>query len=472
LVVIRSLEQWRIDLGGEWHQAIAAVHTVTGVSTDTRTLTSGQLFLALRGPRFNGAEFVAAAASAGAVAAVVDASTAAAAAAATAGLPLIVVADVLAALQRAALAHRERFAGTVIAVAGSNGKTTVKEMLAGILAECGATLATAGNLNNHIGVPLTLLRLSAEHVHAVIEIGANHPGEVAQLVKLAKPQVAIVTNAGAEHLEGFGDIAGAARAEGELFEGLAANATAVINAEDDYAGLWRSQAARSRQVLFGFRPACDVRVENASSQIDEQGFLSGFALIAPQGRAQIELRLAGMHNILNAAGAAAAALAAGAQLEHIRAGLAKMRPVRGRLQFKRAASGAWLLDDSYNANPSSMRVAIDVLASLAGPKWFVAGAMGELGAAADSSHRELGEYARRHGVDRLLGFGEAARLTVASFGAGGQWFADIESLQQELEKSLSAEVCLLVKGSRSNRLERLIDYLVDGPNAAPQRKAG
>ncbi len=466
----RSLEQWRIDLGGQWHQAAAAAPTVTGVSTDTRTLTRGQLFLALRGPRFNGAEFVATAASAGAVAAVVDASTAAAAA--SAGLPLIVVADVLAALQRAALAHRERFAGTVIAVAGSNGKTTVKEMLAGILAERGATMATAGNLNNHIGVPLTLLRLSAEHAYAVIEIGANHPGEVAQLVRLAKPQVAIVTNAGAEHLEGFGDIAGAAHAEGELFEGLAANATAVINAEDDYAGLWRRQAAQSRQVLFGFRPSADVHALDPRSQIDGQGFLSGFALIAPQGRAQIELRLAGMHNILNATGAAAAALAAGAQLEQVRTGLAKMRPVRGRLQFKRAASGAWLLDDSYNANPSSMRVAIDVLGSVPGPKWFVAGAMGELGAASDASHRELGDYARRHGVTRLLGFGEAARLTVDSFGAGGQWYADIESLQRELEKSLSADVRLLVKGSRSNRLERLVDYLTDGPNAAPQRKAG
>jgi UDP-N-acetylmuramoyl-tripeptide--D-alanyl-D-alanine ligase len=468
--VSRSLEQWRVDLGGQWHGAAPGAPAVTGVSTDTRTLTRGQLFVALRGPRFNGSEFVAAAATAGAVAAVVDASTAAAAA--SAGLPLIVVADVLAALQRAALAHRERFAGTVIAVAGSNGKTTVKEMLAGILAERGATMATAGNLNNHIGVPLTLLRLSAEHSHAVIEIGANHPGEVAQLVKLARPQVAIVTNAGAEHLEGFGDIAGAARAEGELFEGLAANATAVINAEDDYVGLWRSQAAQSRQVQFGFRPSADVRALDPRSQIDGQGFLSGFALIAPQGRAQIELRLAGMHNILNATGAAAAALAAGAQLEHVRTGLAKMRPVRGRLQFKRAASGAWLLDDSYNANPSSMRVAIDVLASVPGPKWFVAGAMGELGAASDSSHRELGEYARRHGVTRLLGFGEAARLTVDSFGAGGQWYADIESLQRELEKSLSADVRLLVKGSRSNRLERLVDYLTDGPNAAPQRKAG
>ena len=467
---MRSLEQWRSDLGGEWHQLSAATATVTGVSTDSRTLASGQLFMALRGPRFNGAEFVAAAASAGAVAAVVDASMAAAAA--RAGLPLIIVADVLAALQRAALAHRERFTGTVVAVAGSNGKTTVKEMLAGILAECGATMATAGNLNNHIGVPLSLLRLSAEHVYAVIEIGANHPGEVAQLVRLAKPQVAIVTNAGAEHLEGFGDIAGAARAEGELFEGLAAKATAIINAEDDFAGLWRSQAAQSRQVLFGFRPSADVRALDPRSQIDGQGFLSGFALIAPQGPAQIELRLAGMHNILNATGAAAAALAAGAQLEQVRTGLAKMRPVRGRLQFKRAASGAWLLDDSYNANPSSMRAAIDVLAGLPGPKWFVAGAMGELGAASDASHRELGEYARRHGVVRLLGFGEAARLTVDSFGAGGQWYADIKSLQRALEKSLSAEVRLLVKGSRSNRLERLVDYLVDGPNAAPQRKAG
>lgn len=464
--MMRNLEEWRLDLGGRWLQPVddgAGRGLVTSVSTDSRTLTRGQLFLALRGPRFNGAEYVAAAALAGATAAVVDAEASTQVpAAVTAALPILVVTDVLAALQRAALANRRRFGGTVVAVAGSNGKTTVKEMLANILGECGATLATAGNLNNHIGVPLTLLRLSPSEKFAVIEIGANHPGEVAQLAALVQPQVGIVTNAGAEHLEGFGDIAGAARAEGELFESLQSGATAVINAEDPFAASWHAQADKAIRVHFGFRPPAEVRAESVDCQIDDQGFLSRFALIAPQGHAEIELRLAGMHNILNAAGAAAAAMAAGARLDDIRTGLAKMRPVRGRLQFKRATAGAWLLDDSYNANPSSMRAALDVLAELDGPRWFVAGAMGELGTASADSHRELGEYARHKGVSRLLGFGADAKLTVDAFGAGATWFADIETLRAELARTLTPAVRLLVKGSRSNRLERLVDALVSG----------
>ncbi len=463
---MRSLEEWRQDLGGQWLQPIhtaTAKRAVLSVSTDSRTLAGGQLFMALRGPRFNGAEFVAAAAHAGAVAAVLDAGASRdVPAAVTAALPILVVADVLAALQSAARANRRRFTGKVVAVAGSNGKTTVKEMLANILSERGATLATAGNLNNHIGVPLTLLRLTSAEDFAVIEIGANHPGEVAQLAALVQPEVGIVTNAGAEHLEGFGDIAGAARAEGELFAALQESATAVINAEDPFAASWHAQADKAIRVHFGFQAPAEVRAVSANCRIDEHGFLSRFALIAPQGRAEIELRLAGMHNILNATGAAAAAIAAGARLSDVSAGLAKMRPVRGRLQFKRATGGAWLLDDTYNANPSSMRAALDVLADLDGPRWFVAGAMGELGAAAVDSHRELGDYARQQGVSRLLGFGADARLTVESFGAGATWFADLESLQSELLRTLTPAVRLLIKGSRSNRLERLVDVLVSG----------
>jgi UDP-N-acetylmuramoyl-tripeptide--D-alanyl-D-alanine ligase len=469
----RSLEDWRVDLQARWARGVeASARAVVGASTDTRTLAAGQLFIALRGPNFNGAEFVAAAARAGAAGAVIDAAAEAAVLSASLDLPVLVVDDTLAALQRAGAAQRNRFQGVVVAVAGSNGKTTVKEMIAAVLAECGPTLATAGNLNNHIGVPLTLLRLGDAVRFAVIEIGANHPGEVAQLVALVRPQVAIVTNAGAEHLEGFGDIAGAARAEGELFEGLDAAATAIINADDDFAGLWRSQATRSRRVQFGLGRDADVRAEAARHEIDEAGFLSRFALIAPSGRTEISLRLAGMHNVRNAAGAAAAALSAGASLEQVRAGLAKMRPVKGRLQFKRAAaSGAWLLDDTYNANPSSMQAALEVLAQLPGPKWFVAGAMGELGAASADSHRELGRQARKCGVERLFGFGADARLTVDTFGAGAQWYADIDALREAVAGALTADVRLLVKGSRANRLERVVDALT-GEAGAAQRKVG
>lgn len=464
----RTLDQWRTDFGAQWYRAGDKAHgtmQALAISTDSRSLRAGEIFLGLRGPRYNGGEFAAAAADAGAVAAIVGRDAAATAADRAPALPLLVVDDSLSALQHAARACRARYTGKVVAVAGSNGKTTVKEMLANILARSGPTLATAGNLNNHLGVPLTLLRLDGATRFAVIEVGANHPGEVQELAALVRPDVGIVTNAGAEHLEGFGTLEGAARAEGELFESLGPDGVAIINAEDPFAPLWRQQAAKTRVMEFGLKAPADVHAAAATCAMDVRGFVSRFALIAPQGRTEIELMLAGMHNVVNAAGAAAAALAAGADLDAVRSGLATMRAVKGRLQFKRCWNGAWLLDDTYNANPSSMQAAIDVLAALDGPRWFVAGAMGELGAAAVQSHRELGDYAREHGVSRLLGFGTDTQLTVEQFGAGAEWFGDIESLQRRLGATLTPEVRLLVKGSRSNKLERVVDFLVAGPVA-------
>jgi UDP-N-acetylmuramoyl-tripeptide--D-alanyl-D-alanine ligase len=424
----------------------------TGVSTDTRTLKAGELFVALRGPRFNANDFVAAAEAAGAVAAVVDARV-------DRPVPQIIVPDTQAALSVSAAAWRAQFTMPVVGVAGSNGKTTVKEMIAAILERSGSTLSTRGNFNNHIGVPLTLHRLEASHRYAVVEIGANHAGEVADLLKLARPTVGLITNAGAEHLEGFGSLEGVARAEGEMVAGLDETATAVINADDAFAGLWRGMA-RGRVTTFGITAPADFSASEMHTAIDASGFVTRFKLRAPSGVMPIDLHLAGNHNVLNALCAAAAATAAGASLDDVRAGLATMRPVPGRLQFKTAPSGAWIVDDSYNANPSSMKAGIEVLASVDARRWLVMGDMGELGSFANESHGEIGRFARNNRIDRLFATGKLSQLAVEAFGQGGEWFADTDALARAVNAELTREVCVLVKGSRSNRLERVVEALV------------
>ncbi|MGA8093362.1 MAG: UDP-N-acetylmuramoyl-tripeptide--D-alanyl-D-alanine ligase [Steroidobacteraceae bacterium] len=431
----------------------------TGVSSDSRTLSAGDLFVALRGPTFNGNEFVGAAIAAGAAGALVDAPQ-------SLGLAQIIVADTQAALSRAGHAWREALDIPVIGVAGSNGKTTAKEMTAAILAEAGNTLATRGNLNNHIGVPLTLLRLEAGHRFAVIEMGANRAGEVADLVKVARPTVGLITNAGAEHLEGFGSLEGVARAEGETVAGLAADATAVINADDEFANLWRGMT-RARLVTFGITSAADFRASDLSTSLGSGGFLTRFRLSSPLGHADIELHVGGRHNVANALGAAAAAAAAGATLEQTVRGLGAMRPVPGRLQLKQAACGAWIIDDSYNANPSSVRAGIEVLASIAGRRWLVLGDMAELGELAADAHAQIGAFASEHGVECLLATGPLAALAVEQFGTGGQWFPDTEALTRELQRGLASGTTLLVKGSRVNRLERVVAALVGNANDNP-----
>jgi UDP-N-acetylmuramoyl-tripeptide--D-alanyl-D-alanine ligase len=431
----------------------------SGVCTDTRTLARGELFVALRGPRFNGNEFVHAAHAAGAAGAVVDAPQ-------ETPLAQVIVAQSQAALARAAQRWRGGFDIPVIGVAGSNGKTSTKEMTAAILARSGACLATRGNLNNHIGVPLTLLRLGSEHRFAVIEMGANQTGDVAALVELAAPTIGLITNAGAEHLEGFGTLEAAARAEGELVEGLPAAGTAVINADDPYAPLWRG-LTRAAVVTFGVTTQATWRAEGVHCEVDAQGFKTRFTLVSPLGRAAVVLELAGRHNVINALGAAAAAAAAGASLDHVVAGLAAVRAVPGRLQFKRALSGAWLIDDSYNANPSSVRAGIEVLAQLDGRKWLVLGDMAELGDFAQASHAEIGAFARAHGVERLFATGALTVATVQSFGAGGQWFPDAPALAAALLAGANADVRMLIKGSRMNRLERVVEALT-APRARPR----
>lgn len=443
---------------------VGADRAFAGVSSDSRSIAPGDLFVALRGPRFNGNEFVDAARAAGAAAALVDTPS-------PSPLPQILVADTLTALTRAAQLWRREYRGRVVAVAGSNGKTTVKEMIAAILGQAGPTLATRGNLNNHIGVPLTLMRLDPAQAFAVIEIGANHPGEVAALARLVEPDVGIVTNAGAEHLEGFGSLEGVARAEGELFAELGPGALAVINADDAFAALWQGMAS-ARRCAFGTAATADVRAGEVRTEIDDEGFLTRFALIAPQGRTEIGLRLAGMHNVVNAAGAAAAALGAGATLEHVRSGLAAVRAVAGRLQLKRAHGGARIIDDTYNANPSSMQAGLDVLASLRGRRWFVMGDMGELGDFAETAHADVGRYARERGIDRLFGTGRLTALAVEAFGQGAEWYPDAEALAAALAPQLGTDVTLLVKASRSSRLERVVHALVGEGGPDGLRKAG
>jgi UDP-N-acetylmuramoyl-tripeptide--D-alanyl-D-alanine ligase len=452
--MIRTLKQFAAAAHGRLNGQDRAF---SEIAIDTRTLAAGDLFAALRGSSADGHDFVAAAAAAGAAGAIVSRAI-------PLPLPQIVVSDVERALADAARAARARFKGPLIGVAGSNGKTTVKEMIAAILSRRGPCLSTRGNLNNHLGVPMTLLRLDDSHVSAVIEMGANRRGDVEQLVQIARPGIGLITNAGAEHLEGFGSLEGAARAEGEMVSALPASGTAIINADDTYASLWR--AGTAAQVLsFGLRQEADFYATQLRLEVDAQQFVSRFRLHSPLGEADITLALAGRHNVRNALAAAAAASSAGATLEDVAAALSSMRAVKGRLQLRRTRAGGWLIDDSYNANPSSARAGLEVLSELPGRRWLVLGDMAELGEFADSSHRELGELARALGVERLYAIGALAGLAADSFGSGAERYRDATELTRALDAAITPDVRLLIKGSRVNRLERVVEALA--PAAGP-----
>jgi UDP-N-acetylmuramoyl-tripeptide--D-alanyl-D-alanine ligase len=454
----RTLAQFAARCGGELR---GADREFAQVLIDSRRVGAGDLFCALPGTRTDGHEFVAQAAAAGAAAALVSRPV-------DAALAQIVVADVAQGLVQAARAWRGAFHGPLIGVAGSNGKTTTKEMLSAILAQRGPCLATLGNLNNQLGVPLTLMRLTPQHTSAVIEMGANRAGDVEELACIAAPGIGLITNAGAEHLEGFGSLEGVARAEGEMVAALKSEGTAIINADDPYATLWRGMT-RARVIGFGLGADAEVRATDLHQDADEHGFVTRFRLHATLGNTGVELRVAGRHNVYNALAAAAAALAAGATLAQVAAGLASMRAVDGRLQFRVASGGAWLIDDSYNANPSSVTAALEVLAQLPGRRWLALGDMAELGEQAEASHREIGTQARAAGIERLYTFGALAALAAESFGTGAERYSDMNPLCAALKGALQPDVRLLIKGSRVNRLERLVTALTDAP---PARRAG
>jgi UDP-N-acetylmuramoyl-tripeptide--D-alanyl-D-alanine ligase len=428
----------------------------SSVSTDTRSLQPGALFVALTGPNFDGHDFVAAAAERGAAAALVQRPL-------TVALPQIVVGDSLAALSTFANAWRRQFQIPVIGVTGSNGKTTTKELIGAILAQLGPCLVTRGNLNNHIGVPLMLLELNATHQYAIIEMGANHEGEIAHLAGIAEPTIGIVTNAGAAHLEGFGSLQGVANGKGELFRALPADGVALINADDAFATQWRESRSCEKTLTFGFEQPADFTAHKVRSSGDVHGFRIDFDLVTPAGTQPATLGLAGLHNLRNALGAAAVAHAAGASLSEIVSGLAAMRAVAGRLELKPAINGAFLVDDSYNANPSSLKAGLDALRSFGGARWLVLGDMMELGDSADELHAEVGRYAQQAGINRLLAIGTRSHFAVEAFGRGAQWFADIDALIGEARSTLAPGIAVLIKGSRANRLERVAAALAATP---------
>ncbi len=418
-----------------------------GCSTDSRSCRSEQLFVALEGPNHDGHEHVAEAQRRGAAAALVSRTV-------DAPLPLIRVGDTLQALGRLAGVWRDRFELPVIGVTGSNGKTTVKEMLAAILSAGARVLATKGNLNNEIGLPLTLMELNEEHRLAVIEMGANHPGEIARLARLARPHVGVITQCAPAHLEGFGNIEGVARAKGELLANLDRDGTAVINMDDDFATLWRRLAGPRRCLGFAIDNPADVRArwsqEEAGSRIE---------MTTPAGPIQLHLALPGRHNVANAAAATAAALAVDAAPEAIVNGLEGMRPVPGRLQPKSRGEGICIIDDTYNANPASLQAGLEVLAGFPGRHWLVLGDMAELGDQACDYHRQVAQLVRDSSVERLLTIGELSRLTTASFGEGARHYASMDALVASLEETLEPHTTVLIKGSRSMGLEGVVAAL-------------
>ena len=426
------------------------------VFSDSRAPVKGGLFVALRGEHFDGHHFVREVLSQGAAAAMVDAAWAASAGA---ELPLLVVDDTRRGLGLLAASWRSRFDIPLIGITGSNGKTTVKEMCAAILrAHFGAdaVLATSGNLNNDIGLPLTLLMLRPQHRAAAIEMGMNHAGEISRLTQLARPTVAVINNAQRAHLEGLGSVTGVAKAKGEIFEGLDDNGVAVINADDPHAELWRGMNATRKIISFGIDHSADV-----SAVLHLQGLGTAMDIQTPAGSAQLELRAPGRHNARNALAAIAAAIATSVPLTTVTSALSAYTGIKGRLQVKPGIKGSHVIDDSYNANPDSMAAAVAVLAGLPGKRIFVMGDMGEVGEAGAQFHDELGGYAKSMGIERLFCLGAQSIAAAHNFDGGAEHFARIDDLIKALKRELDPATTVLVKGSRFMRMERVVEAITE-----------
>ncbi|WP_133512632.1 UDP-N-acetylmuramoyl-tripeptide--D-alanyl-D-alanine ligase [Candidatus Thiosymbion oneisti] len=423
------------------------------VGNDSRGDCTRQLFVALRGARFDAHGFVAQAGQRGAAAALVDHQV-------DADIPQLVVDDTRLGLGRLAAAWRERITGEVIAVTGSNGKTTCKEMIAAVLGQVGSVHATGGNLNNDIGLPLTLLA-ARDQDFLVLELGANHPGEIAYLTAVGRPDIAVITNAGHAHLEGFGSLEGVARAKGEIAQGLPADGTFVVPSDVPWIGLWRDLAAGRRVLTCGPDATADVRaeVDEIRGVWDENGFRTDFAVRVGGRELELALGLAGTHNIRNALVAVAVARVLEVGPDAIRAGLAGLQPVPGRLCPRQCPGGLRLIDDSYNANPDSVRAAIEVLVGLPGRHWLVLGDLAELGSDAEALHSGLGEAARTAGVEVLYTVGILSAAAAEAFGTGGRHFPDQASLISALRRHLGPRDLVLVKGSRAAAMEQVADAI-------------
>ena len=422
------------------------------VGTDTRTLVPGSLFVAIEGERFDGNDYVSVAAEKGAAGAMVSRLQ-------DLPLPQIEVEDTRRGFGAMARAWRENFDLPVVAVTGSAGKTTVKELIGAILGVGRRVCVTQGNLNNDIGVPLSLMRLDASDEAMVVELGANHAGEIAALGRLVEPSIAVITNAGAAHLEGFGSIAGVAAAKGELIDCLADDGIAVLNADDAFFGEWRRRAGRRRVLSFGFGETADYRLIGEPETEDGN---SRFTVGTPEGGSiAIRLKLLGRANLANALAAIAAASAAGATAQEIKLGLEQVRPVPGRMQMRAGLRGATLIDDSYNANPSAARAALDYLSVCRGLRIFVLGNMLELGDESSALHREIGEYARGR-CDVLVAVGDLAAEAAAAFGKDARQYSDVGPAAEAVSERLAPDVTVMIKASRSMGLERLVAALAEG----------
>lgn len=438
---------------------IGSDSVLEGVSIDTRTLKPGNLYLAIVGQRFDGHDFIEAAEQGGAQAVLVSKQQ-------TTSLPQILVQDTHAALAQLAAYWRGSLPVKIAGVTGSNGKTTVKEMIAAIFATQGQTLHTRGNLNNDIGVPLTLLRLTAEHRYAVIEMGANHRGEIAYTSRIAQAEVSVINNVGSAHLEGFGSIEGVAAAKGEIIESLGESGVAVINRDDAFYDFWLQLADKRKSVSFGLHAAADVKASDIRSALEHGQFIMRFQLHANGRNQPMELALAGEHNVRNALAAAAVALQFDIGLADIASGLQAMQPVTGRMQPLKGQLGNIIIDDTYNANPSSLQAALDSLDRSNDVAWLVLGAFGELGADSQELHRQMGEMIKHKGIARLFATGADAQQTANAFGDGGEYYDSQEQLILALKHAMTGTETILVKGSRAQKMENVVAALVDNFRAA------
>jgi UDP-N-acetylmuramoyl-tripeptide--D-alanyl-D-alanine ligase len=424
------------------------------VSINTRQMQPGDLFIAIRGDNFDGHDFVEDARQAGAKAALLQRPV-------DSALPQIIVDDTRLALAEIAGALRKSLSVKVAGVTGSNGKTTVKEMIAAILAVSDTVLSTQGNLNNDIGVPLTLLRLKHNHRYAVIEMGANHRGEIAYTSRYAAPDVVVITNAGAAHIEGFGDLQGVAETKGELISSLSEQGVAVLNRDDDYYRFWLELAGKRKTVSFGLNNKADLWADKISSTIINHQFVTQFQVHAGKQSIDMQLQLAGTHNVKNALAAAAVCSQFDISLEQIKQGLSLMQPVIGRLQPLIGSKDNIVIDDTYNANPASLKAGVEVLMQCQGEPWLVLGAFGELGDGSVDMHVKMGEMCRDMGIVKLFATGPDAKECVKAFGVGGQYFNSQDELIETLTSKIKGHETILVKGSRAQKMENVVAALVN-----------
>lgn len=438
---------------------------IGGVSTDTRTLSEGDLFIALTGPNFNGHTFLPQAIEKGASAIIASEPV-------EASVPVIYVEDTRRALGALGSAVKQSVDVKTVAITGSSGKTTVKEMTSAILSRRGNVLATAGNFNNDIGVPLTLLRLEEQHDFAVMELGANHLGEIAYTTDLVKPDVATVVNAAASHLEGFGSLLGVARAKSEIFKGLDQDGVALVNADSQFSEFWLGKLKHQKTLTFSpdQKNDADYTAEDIILGLDG---CAEFQMHTPQGRVSIQLTVPGIHNVGNALVAAALSIQVGASLDDVRDGLREMSQVKGRLNVKQLSGQVRLLDDTYNANVASVNAAIDTLSSFSGMKVLVLGDMAELGEKARYYHEQVGEYARQKGIDHLYSLGVLSQHASTVYQELGQHFTDAQSLVASLEAlciNEQRDISILVKGSRSSKMENVVEAIEVSPLGKLERR--